>query len=734
MEMRAVSHGRTTGHIADLILYNSTDKPQEISVESFYIPTTNPYQGFVVPSPTPAPLTVAAGETATIPIHGYCTDIRREPPPAGMEMIHPSRWITSEDVAPITPGWQPAAGSGFTPTDRTDNPIVVTFPGTDEVFPYFIDINHQPEQSAPLILEGYRLIEQAYDRLTARGQINTPFASNPDRQREAVVQQSFWIFTSVLKGEEYKEDEFVERMEAQFEENAGMKVEEAPEAVRENFEQGMGDFWDSFQLVGAEAKVIAHPETEKTPPPEESDDPGCNGDVRMQLDPEHDLNMTIDEEWGDAEERAEIEARIRAFFERDLQINAEEAFSEYDISYNPTSVTAFWKSFTVGGFASAYAKAQLHQGDRSEWVWGTDELRAEAQGEGDFTMEYRPDEGCSAFVVGVSLARVRANSSAFDAVAGNELGENAEDQLQFLRGTKFFGKLAMEYLIARARRRTSQSFARYARDAVRNEIEGQIEETVMSEARELAEEHLDQLLEDLGLEDLDVPDLELPSFELPDLETLLEETFGIEITTLDEWLDEGLEAFFNNFFVSNTYATANGALVVRIGDNGGTARAHTRALYARQELETSDQAMTGTGEDCRETLVSDVQPNALTIHTFGISRMEARAQSSYGFGNGHADATLESMQLQVLVGVCICPDGKIRFEIATNLAYYAKEHPPGLREAAAPFETNLQKLLQGKIDRGEFSAATDSNTWKNTVEAYVRQWGAEHPFIWNNCE
>ena len=101
------------------------------------------------------------------------------------------------------------------------------------------------------------LITDAYDNLKETGKISTPFSNTPPKERESVIQQTFWITAAALTGTGYKIDDFAKRTEEQFEETTGQKIQKLKPEQKKELDAGVADFWNTFQAVGVEAKVIA---------------------------------------------------------------------------------------------------------------------------------------------------------------------------------------------------------------------------------------------------------------------------------------------------------------------------------------------------------------------------------------------------------------------------------------------------------------------------------------------
>ena len=361
----------------------------------------------------------------------------------------------------------------------------------------------------------------------------------------------------------------------------------------------------------------------------------------------------------------------------------------------------------------------------------------------DFSMTYSHDETCRAMVAGTAVIRVKATSSAFDPLAGNTERQNDTGQINFLWWTRFAGAQATQWLVARGRGRTNQSFREHMTEQLRDQLEGDITDALQEELLQQAEQHLGGLLETLGLSGLDLADLELPDFEMPSIGDLFEDVTGIELPDLEAWLSDGIETAWNLPFVANTYATANGILNVQVGGNEGRAQATTSVFYNRQSTEESSEAIRWSGDDCQEAIVSDAQADALTIRTVGQSTMVAHAVSRYGFGNGQADAQLESMNLQILVGICICPGQRMTepstFELAVegNLGWYTGDdsQQEALQSTLDTFLDELQTELTEELNGLSRNALNNLSTdqFESMVDEKVSAWADAHPFAWNNC-
>lgn len=264
LDLTARGTGRTTGHIATLTVSNLSDKPITAELGPFFIPTFNKYQPYIVPAP--APVNVPPFTTINIPLTGFCADIHRPPVPEGEAMPPIQSWVKP---APLASTWTPSPDKGWTPlpadfcispaTGQASalNCLLPAIPGADTPLSHSINPNQHPEEAAPLLMEGISRITAAYDNMRKEGLIATPFSQNMEKERESVIQQTFWIYCAGLTGQEYKVEDFRQNTIKQFESSTGRDFEKAPADVRQNIDQGVDDFWNTFQAVGVEAKVLA---------------------------------------------------------------------------------------------------------------------------------------------------------------------------------------------------------------------------------------------------------------------------------------------------------------------------------------------------------------------------------------------------------------------------------------------------------------------------------------------
>lgn len=282
--------GRTTMHVLNIIIDNREDEPITVTTGPFVVPPTGKYQGYILPEA--GSVTVPPNTTRTVAVNGYCTDIHRHAVPAGKKVVDYDEWIPKPESP--TAVWGYAAEhprlkhTGGPPTGEALPAVVVTYPGTNDYFPYTIDINRYPEASAPALFDAMDRILAAYDSLRADDLITTPFSPDREKERQAIIQQTFWLYTAALTGDAYKVAEFEENLIDDFEEKSGQEYQDIPASAQEELQAGVDQFWSTFTAVGEEAKVIK----EIAPGKQARND----GELRRLRDAVHDEDGDIDEE------------------------------------------------------------------------------------------------------------------------------------------------------------------------------------------------------------------------------------------------------------------------------------------------------------------------------------------------------------------------------------------------------------------------------------------------------
>jgi hypothetical protein len=322
-----------------------------------------------------------------VPLDGYCTDVDKPPVPEGEFLPGPSEWtVPTDPTAPL-----PAPG----------------------------DPGFENEETGVRIIGGTEAIVRTTERLQESGELKTPFSSDPERERETVNQQTIWRYTSELGGRPYTKEDFGERLEEQYEDRTGTPIESAPDEDRERLQQGIDVFWEAFDLVGVEAKVIR--EDGETPPtvpesvPVTTEEPPCRIDRSMEHS-EADSEFQMSESYKDEEKRA----KLKEWFKDVPEVSDEPEGGTFEASKYPASSWAVAGHDFIGGYTNAVAKhIYAEAGGGTDWVWSTELIEVGADSNGIHTMTVTPPPGeeCETLVVGAGGGVVEAWSNTIDPIA-----------------------------------------------------------------------------------------------------------------------------------------------------------------------------------------------------------------------------------------------------------------------------------------------------------------------------
>ncbi len=296
LKIKVSGTGRTTGHIADMIIDNPGTEDLVLRIGnggSLYIPASEGFQAYVVPKLPD--ITVGAGQSASITVQGYCTDVRR--PAVGTDDPMPpvEQWVSAPGGGTPDPGVTPIPThtapdparvaevlSSLPPArilEHWDCPLLPDedlplVPGTDVPIRFPLTTNSHPGMEhkggaptavaveASILTAALERITRATETLMREGRVSTPFQGDPAREEEAIIQQTFWIYSESLHGKPYLEVDFHDRTVAQYETASGQPYRELPREQRDRLDQGIDAFWQSFQAVGTEAKLLP-----ASPPP-----------------------------------------------------------------------------------------------------------------------------------------------------------------------------------------------------------------------------------------------------------------------------------------------------------------------------------------------------------------------------------------------------------------------------------------------------------------------------------
>lgn len=257
LHYQARGTGRTTGHVITLHIYNPTTIPLRTTVGDCFIPSAAGYQGYVILKTST--VEVPALGAAQLELTGYCTNVQRPAIPDGESATAVSKWVPWTNAAPLPkPGSNP--GAAFIPVENfpSNDPLSLTFPGTQTAFPYRIDFNRHPYESARLLLHAAAVAEQAYDQLMHDGLLQPGRWGRTDAGiREQLVQQAFWAYTAQLEGAGYGKQAFASQFTEEAEQELNQAQQDFPPETQQQLDRQVQDVWASISLVGASAKLIA---------------------------------------------------------------------------------------------------------------------------------------------------------------------------------------------------------------------------------------------------------------------------------------------------------------------------------------------------------------------------------------------------------------------------------------------------------------------------------------------
>ena len=281
LKITATGTGLTTGHIANLSITNTTGSTVKVNPQTCYIPSDGKYQPYVATIPG----TSVPPGTSYIQVEGYCANVYVHPVPDGNPMPLVSNWIpvmqpginipkggTNILTTPEMPAFKPeyipglVQSPGYTPfPTNASTPIMTIWPNTNTPFAGTIDPASHPKPFAPVLIEAVNRITKAFDGQKQAGNVNTPFSSEPEKEREAIIQQTFWIYTAAITGMQYQKEQFREKVIKQFEDNSDTKADNLSKEDRDKLENGIDVFWNTFMNISIEAKVLSGTKNMTTP-------------------------------------------------------------------------------------------------------------------------------------------------------------------------------------------------------------------------------------------------------------------------------------------------------------------------------------------------------------------------------------------------------------------------------------------------------------------------------------
>ena len=202
--------GETIGHIADLTLKNMTTETLNVTIPATVLTSiSGQCQPYAIPEPQSESL--GAGETKTVPLSGVCLN-----------------------------GRLPPVGSGVTGELNMADPTSPDF------------AQHWGDA-----LKGTQAVIAAAKQLQGEGAFTTPFSGDPQKERETVIQQTIWLYTSTKEGNPLTKADMAKKVLEQAETAAAQGGGGGlTEPQKEQLNQGVDNIWKAVQLTGKQAKVL----------------------------------------------------------------------------------------------------------------------------------------------------------------------------------------------------------------------------------------------------------------------------------------------------------------------------------------------------------------------------------------------------------------------------------------------------------------------------------------------
>lgn len=713
LNIKATGTGQTTGHVADLTLNNTGQAPVTINELTVFIPSDGKYQPYVATIP---PSVVPPGATITIPLDGYCADVHTPPVGAGDGMTPIDEWITTtppqvpgstntpnplgiKEVPPFQPKDIPGLTStpGFTPRPPTESPgTTSTWPGTDKPVGGTIDPVHHPETFGPTILKALDEIAKGFDQLKEDGKIITPFSGNPEKERESVIQQTFWIYMADITGERYQKPHFEKKIIEQFETSTGTPVTTLPEPEKKKLDSGVDAFWSVFVLTGTEAKVLSEKTPGTTSAPEKETKPvpsvpsgmtkagGCTV-TEKETDTGPKLDYAIAETGTKGKNEKVKEAFQKAIEEAAGIMSSKNGSDTVDVGFctpqMPASAWSLYFPHVVAGQANATAFA-LDTKNPLESAWTTQPLETKADGSREVVLTHVMSADCKSTLIGINFAKVRA-SSGLKASLGS---------IEALRVVNFVGEIAIDIAIQKGKG-TFKKLGEYLKDKTKDMAKDAAKEFIKEEMKRLgkewkdktdeeAEKSMDDLIKDIKTGDTGEEEETGEEFLNDWLAEILVEGEGIDPKEKVEGdlLDKIDSPIDWSPIKTNTYAIGEGSLDVYVDSDHGVAKAASGVRYKREGLEDAKDAEKGGGVFCDVGMASHTTSGSITLKTIGKTGSWAGAtgEGIISTGHGIAIATLESFNAMYVIAICECPDQTSYKTYSSITAYSVEENMTGV--------------------------------------------------------
>ncbi len=250
LEVLVQPTGGSSGHIGDIRIYNPTNQTAMVVIGPYIIPSQNEWQGYVLPYECIRP--VAPQETFTYKIEGYCMNAEKAPVLSDASFPPLQEWLSEEDfdkrwLRELSQNRKPS----FLYNSKNDGDIILKSPFTDTFFPYSLDMDNNLRQAAPILLKTLQSIVAVYD--DGRVQTVTPVAKSQNKEKSAIVQHTFWKYTTALNGDDYSFTIFENMLKQQETVKTWYKQNKGK---RDDFNQDIEGWWTLFDKVGERANVL----------------------------------------------------------------------------------------------------------------------------------------------------------------------------------------------------------------------------------------------------------------------------------------------------------------------------------------------------------------------------------------------------------------------------------------------------------------------------------------------
>lgn len=247
LKYHAKGTGRTTGHIADLWVYNPDSTFVKVDIGQCFIPSESRHQAYIVPEIMQ--ITVPPFRSINMALKGYCVSIDRSPAFSGQILPPVDQWVNWHSGYPLPEQGKPlsAVFKPYLPKMPGEDNFFLNWPNSADPFYYTLDINEFPYDAVRLLLYFEYAARSSLERLIASGAVKAD-----DQLKDNYIQHVLWLYVSVLEGKTYPKDQFIAKYVRQWEITNNLPANKMEPVELTSAE----DIWSNIQLIGAEAKLV----------------------------------------------------------------------------------------------------------------------------------------------------------------------------------------------------------------------------------------------------------------------------------------------------------------------------------------------------------------------------------------------------------------------------------------------------------------------------------------------